>query len=63
MSLNAWLGLLIVLVPLVLVVSIAGAVRIYLWVMDDGGSEHTARDRGRNARGLDKQRFPRQSSA
>jgi hypothetical protein len=44
MSLNAWIGLFIVLIPLLLVASIAGAVRICLWVMDDGGSEHSAGD-------------------
>jgi hypothetical protein len=54
MSLNTWIGLLIVLVPAVLLACIAGAARI---------CERTARDGTDKARTLDKAHFPRQSSA
>jgi len=43
MSLNVWIGLLIVLVPALVVVSIAGALRICLLVVGDEQPEHTSR--------------------
>jgi len=46
MSLNAWIGLVTVLVPALTLLGIAAAVRIGLWVMvwvmGDGGFKHTA---------------------
>lgn len=53
MSLNAWIGLSTVLVPALALVAIGGVVHICLWVIGDGRSGHTARDRSESARRLD----------
>ena len=50
MTLNAWIGLLIVLVPAVALLGIAGAVRICLMVIGDEESAPTAVARRANAR-------------
>jgi hypothetical protein len=62
MSLNAWIGLLIVSVPALVVLSIVGAVRIYRLVIADEQSEHTSRGGTGNPRRIEKERFPRTPS-
>lgn len=62
MSLNVWIGLLIVLVPALVLVSIAGAVRICVLVMGDEQPEHASRGGSGNPRRIDKARVPRTPS-
>ena len=62
MSLNVWIVLLIVLVPALVLVSIAGAVRICLLVMGDEQPEHTSRGGSGNPLRIEKERFPRTPS-
>jgi hypothetical protein len=62
MTLNAWIGLLIVLVPALVLLSIAGTVRICLLVMGDEQPEHASRGGSGNPRRIEKERFPRTPS-
>lgn len=59
MSLNVWLGLLIVLVPALMLVSIAGVVRICLLVMGEDLPKGTSRGGSGNSRRIEKERFLR----
>ena len=62
MSLNVWIGLSL-LVPPLLVVSIAGAARICHLVMRDEQPEHTSRGGTGDPRRIEKERFPRTPSS
>jgi hypothetical protein len=62
MRLNAWIGLLIVLVPALGLASIAGVVRICRLVIAAKQSEHTSRGGTGNPRRIEKERFPRTPS-
>lgn len=59
MSLNAWIGVLVVLVPALTLLSIAVAVRICLLVMGDEQSESTSPARSANPRASDRKRLAR----
>ena len=59
MSLNAWIGVLVVLVPALTLLSITVAVRIGLLVVDDEESGSTSPARSANPRASDRQRLAR----
>jgi hypothetical protein len=62
MSLNAWIGVLVVLVPALMLLSIAVAVRICLLVMGDQQSGSTSPARSPTPRASDRKRLARRLS-
>lgn len=58
MTVNAWVGLVVVLVPIGTVLIVLAAVRIYLLLFGDGQAERGSRTRGRNQTQTDRIGFP-----